>query len=456
MLRSSIRSHYSARLTALMLTLLAASGASAQDAGITPRPVRLTLPNELPGGWKLNGLDQQTRHPVLMGAFYLPDLGFRLSATSTFRQTDPDGIWAFLESFIVTATAGDFEGVLNTFTPQAREAMLTMLSDPAIRAQWEQIHRAITWIDPMLVVAQDDGSWMVNAKLDGPPWAAASYRIVWHAPASAWRFEPRPFTTELNVVGNLVKNQGVAFLEPTYDFDMEQVAAPPPAPATASETPPAEAPTAAPATPVAPTAILAFDQASPSFDLDPISEVHQLSLPFTNHDSVPVIIQKVELSCGCMSGKTTREVLQPGESASLEFSYRPGDEHGRVLKHVGLSYLRGDQTEPQALDVAVTLNLPPWVQTSTKIVYWKPADPQGEKVLEVRFASSALELKSVESDNPAFALRTESDPTQPGLYRIHITPPAGPGNAKLTLRTNQDSRLLQLHAVSTLRAPAKS
>lgn len=458
------RSPVAARCVALLLNLLAASGASGQDAGITPRPLRLTLPSELPGGWKISGMDAHNRHPVLMGAFYLPDLGFRLTATSTFRQTDPDGLWAFLESFIVTASAGDFEGVLNTFTPRAREAMMTMLADPAIRTQWEQIHRAITWIDPLLVVAQDDGSWMVNAKLDGPPWAAASYRIVWHAPASAWRFEPRPFSPELNVLSGLVKAQGIALLEPTYDFDPAALNAPPPeatpAPVAdvAAPSPAAgdETRAAAPAAPAQPATALAFDEATPSFSLDPASDLHQLALPFTNHDSVPVVIQKVALSCGCMSGKTTREVLQPGESASLEFSYRPGDEHGQVLKHVGLSYLRGEETEVRNLDTAVILNLPAWVQASTKIVYWKPADQMGEKMLELRFASPALELKAVESDNPAFAIRTERDAEQPGLYRVHITPPAGPGNAKLTLRTNQESRRLQLHAVSMLPAAAKS
>lgn len=203
-------------LTLVMGIFLPRAQARGHDPGLLVRPFALTLPEALPGGWQIKGTDETSRSSTWEGAFYLPDLAFRIDGESKWHQKRPGGLWAFLESFVKASSRGDFDAVLGMYTESGRVTMKAMLADPSLREQWETIHRALTWIEPRMVIRLDEAAWSVVCKLAGPPWAAANYRVVWSGEADAWRFEPKPFDQQLTVVAELVKANGPELLNPRY------------------------------------------------------------------------------------------------------------------------------------------------------------------------------------------------------------------------------------------------
>ncbi|MHC4132118.1 MAG: DUF1573 domain-containing protein [Planctomycetota bacterium] len=51
-------------------------------------------------------------------------------------------------------------------------------------------------------------------------------------------------------------------------------------------------------------------------------------IKFTNEGDAPLKIKKVKPSCGCMAGKLTKKVYQPGESGTIKVSYKVKNRKG--------------------------------------------------------------------------------------------------------------------------------
>lgn len=50
----------------------------------------------------------------------------------------------------------------------------------------------------------------------------------------------------------------------------------------------------------------------------------KVNFPFTNNGTEALIIERVKTSCGCTATNYPKEPIAPGESASIEVSYKSG------------------------------------------------------------------------------------------------------------------------------------
>ncbi|MGQ7869288.1 DUF1573 domain-containing protein [Sunxiuqinia sp. sy24] len=79
-------------------------------------------------------------------------------------------------------------------------------------------------------------------------------------------------------------------------------------------------------------------------------EVVAYSFHFTNSGDGPLIIEKVEADCGCLTTHFPKEPIAPGKSDFIEVVFNSAGETGRVYKEFNIVA----NTQPEITKLAVT------------------------------------------------------------------------------------------------------
>lgn len=88
---------------------------------------------------------------------------------------------------------------------------------------------------------------------------------------------------------------------------------------------------------LAQTPVLAFDTVS--IDLKKINELDGLAttvFKFKNTGNAPLIINRVQASCGCTTPNWTREPVLPGKMGNVTVSYNPVNRPGAFIKSIAV------------------------------------------------------------------------------------------------------------------------
>jgi hypothetical protein len=90
-------------------------------------------------------------------------------------------------------------------------------------------------------------------------------------------------------------------------------------------------------TPTTPTANISFDKTS--HDFGKIKEQDGIaSVTFTlkNTGNAPLVINRVQASCGCTTPTWTKEPILPGKTGSITAAYNPAGRPGSFIKSISV------------------------------------------------------------------------------------------------------------------------
>ncbi|MHC4266227.1 MAG: DUF1573 domain-containing protein [Planctomycetota bacterium] len=94
-------------------------------------------------------------------------------------------------------------------------------------------------------------------------------------------------------------------------------------------------------------------------------------IKFTNEGDAPLEIKKIKPSCGCMAGKLTQKIYQPGESGTINLSYKTKNKKGPSKGTVIIS--SNDLKQPNA-KVALKADVIQLIQRTPSVLSFRNLD----------------------------------------------------------------------------------
>jgi hypothetical protein len=145
---------------------------------------------------------------------------------------------------------------------------------------------------------------------------------------------------------------------------------------------------------------------------------------FRNLWGFPMMVERFEESCGCLSGQAARnqdapESVPPGETGEIRATFTPGTLRGFQRKSLNVRFVGHDQP----VELVAEATIPASVQLSSQQLDWNPADKAEGKTVDVTsgtgtdFSITGL----VGAHDSQFSVIQETV-TPRRHYRLHITP----------------------------------
>jgi Protein of unknown function (DUF1573) len=154
-----------------------------------------------------------------------------------------------------------------------------------------------------------------------------------------------------------------------------------------------------------------------------------------NRWDIPLVVERFEESCGCLSGIVSNEAVAPGKTGQIRAIFAPGGYRGKVRKSLHVRFVGHDKPVELVAEVTVLSS----VELSKSAFVWKGADTS-PRTVEVKAGIDAdfniTGLAGVSAQ--AFAVKQEIV-TQGRHYRITITPAANAAFPVECLQIRTDS-----------------
>ncbi len=202
----------------------------------------------------------------------------------------------------------------------------------------------------------------------------------------------------------------------------------------------------------------AFESTVIHFDAKPGNEPQTVEWAYTNHWELPLIIEKIDSSCGCLGPKTeaaTVENFKPlvtGKSGSIQATFTPGSYRGIVRKSIHVKFAGYDQI----VELVAEAHIPSPIELSTQELAWNSDHKDQTQTIEVT-TGTGQDFQITGLLGVAERLYTIKQETmeENRHYRLHITPTEveAPGIQTLQVRTNARDPRDQVLAVF-LRSPS--
>lgn len=150
----------------------------------------------------------------------------------------------------------------------------------------------------------------------------------------------------------------------------------------------------------------------------PTETVVEATFGFVNAGREPVVIEKIESSCGCTTGTLPKMAFEPGERSELTGRFDTAGRRGVQTKTVSV-FIKGAK-EPVVLTLVVTI--PELVKLSPEVLFWNKGEVAKPKTI-VCDAMPGLPVRilKVTSSEPRLQARLETV-TEGGKYTITVTP----------------------------------
>lgn len=112
-------------------------------------------------------------------------------------------------------------------------------------------------------------------------------------------------------------------------------------------------PPAAPKENAGPATRIAFEKSTHDFGRVMQDSENTYRFKFTNTGTEPLVISKVDASCGCTAPNYPKHPIKPGESDEILVEYRPGKQEGQQNKTVTVTA----NTEPAQTILNISANV---------------------------------------------------------------------------------------------------
>lgn len=169
-----------------------------------------------------------------------------------------------------------------------------------------------------------------------------------------------------------------------------------------------------------------------------------LSIPvewtFTNHGNFPLLIEKIDTSCGCLSPLMDEKQVAPGASGIVRATLTPGTNRGLLRKSLQVRFVGYDQP----VELLAETFIPSNVMISHSELIWKPAATSETAATQTVDLTSGTGTSFVITglvgvQESQFTI-VKKIITPEKHYQLHITPatnqPSAALSAALQIRTN--------------------
>jgi len=156
---------------------------------------------------------------------------------------------------------------------------------------------------------------------------------------------------------------------------------------------------------------------------------------YSNLWDFPLLVERFEESCGCLSGLLESKIIEPGESGSIRASFTPGANRGLLRKSL---YVRFAGHE-KPVELVIEATVPSSVELSGRELDWVAGEKLSTQTIDVTSGTgmdfSVTSLLGVSEKQFSIAVETLVPQRH---HRIRITPASGtaPGVHCLQVRTD--------------------
>jgi hypothetical protein len=99
---------------------------------------------------------------------------------------------------------------------------------------------------------------------------------------------------------------------------------------------------------------------------------------YTNHWDFPLVVERFDTSCGCLSGNLDQSPIAPGKSGTLRASFDPGNNRGLVRKSLHVRFV-GHATP---VELVAEATIPSHVELSQQELIWKANEKPEAKTID--------------------------------------------------------------------------
>jgi len=145
---------------------------------------------------------------------------------------------------------------------------------------------------------------------------------------------------------------------------------------------------------------------------------------FRNLWGFPMVVERFEESCGCLSGQTARnqdapEAVAPGENGEIRATFTPGTLRGVQRKSLHVRFVGHDQP----VELVAEATIPASVQLSFQQLDWKPADEAEVKTVDVTSGTGTdFSITGLVGAHDSQFRVIQETVTPRRHYRLQITP----------------------------------
>lgn len=201
---------------------------------------------------------------------------------------------------------------------------------------------------------------------------------------------------------------------------------------------------------------LNFETTNTTYKAKPTDESFEAVFKFTNAGKQPVVIQKVDSNCGCISATTDKERYAPGESGIVTAVFKIGSAEGIQSKNVSVVWAEEqDVVKPTVIEAAevpddvpapalaptdaeaekttaigslntdrltVELHVPAVIEIDPKITTWTVGAPAETKTIKITMDhDKPIAIRDVRSSRENVVVVTKE--LEAGKrYELHLTP----------------------------------
>jgi hypothetical protein len=150
----------------------------------------------------------------------------------------------------------------------------------------------------------------------------------------------------------------------------------------------------------------------------PADTVVEAAFGFVNAGSEPVVIEKIESSCGCTTAVLPKMAFEPGERSELAARFDTAGRRGVQTKTVTV-YIKGAK-EPVVLTLVVTI--PDLVKLSPEVLFWTKGEVAKAKTIVCDVMPGLpVRILKVTSSDPRLPAKLDTI-REGGKYTITVTP----------------------------------
>jgi len=159
---------------------------------------------------------------------------------------------------------------------------------------------------------------------------------------------------------------------------------------------------------------------------------------YTNHWDFPLLVEKFDQSCGCLSGKMNPEggkPIAPGQSGVIRAAFTPGAYRGLVRKSLHVRFVGHERP----VELVVEAQVPYSVELSAREITWKADAADASQIIDVTSGTGVDFTITGLGGVSATQFQISQKTVEPSRhYRLVITPADGvaPGVHTLLVRTD--------------------
>lgn len=194
----------------------------------------------------------------------------------------------------------------------------------------------------------------------------------------------------------------------------------------------------------------AFESAVVQLIVKPNDKAVEAVWTYTNHWEIPLLVERFDQSCGCLSGNVApsgHQAVAPGKSGSIRAEFTPGNHRGLLRKSLHVRFVGHEKP----VELIVQANIPSTVELSTRELHWK-ADSKSPapQIIDITSGTGAdFAITGLVGVPESHFTITSETLTENRHYQVTITPvgtlPVGVDT--LQIRTNSSDPRDRVFAV---------